>query len=215
MPILEIFCEAIENAIQTYEKEVQKIPVHRQNETQVLRQWLIECKQNKMDSVEFRIKMVDYVNKIPAGFLAFIPQFDSRLRKNLQIPLADTRFSEQQLSLKERTQDRAKHKEEIYSMNVRIDTLTQQLAEERAKDNIQKVNQLTKELELEKQKNSFLIIENRRLEKMVSDTNQQFTDLQKNYDELQIKYNDLLKEQESSSANQNAKSTNGYSPLFT
>ncbi len=219
MPILEDFCNALKAALSEYETEVQVIPVYRQETIRGLRTRLDGCLQNQMDSAELREEMVEYTKNIPAGFFAFIPLFDSRLRKKLQAVLNDNHFSEKQLSIKERTQDRASHKTELNTLKAQIDSLSEQLEKERAKDSVQMIDKLTATVTLQQQNIDLLTTRNKELLQSLTNTAEQYQNLQtnyetlsKNYDDLQIKYNALLEEK--SSANQNTKPT-GYSPVFT
>lgn len=200
MPILETFCQAIEQAIRAYETQVHPVPVHRQTEIQTLRTHLANAQHNHVDSMVLRAELIAYINALPAGRFAFIPLFDSRLRKQLQTVMTDARFSESALTLQERVQDRHTYTTQIDQMDTRITDLTQQLEEALAKDNVQKVNQLTGELAMEKQKNAFLTGENRRLEQSLDTTQTQLSQLQKNYSVLEAKYQALENEKSASTA---------------
>lgn len=94
MPILQTLCDAFVQAIDAYEAETaHHVPIHRQTEITALRRRLSDCQTQRMNALAFRQEMVDYVRHLSAGFFAFIPRFDSRLRKKLQAVLAQPCFS--------------------------------------------------------------------------------------------------------------------------
>lgn len=223
MPILNDFCDALKQAISKYEGEVQPVPLHRQQEIQTLRARIDQCLQDKIDSVEFREEMVEYTKNIPAGLFAFIPAFDSRLRKYLLAVLNQERFSEKKLASKERTEDRTFYRTEIDTLRIQITTLTDALAAERAKDNIQKINELMNTVRLQQQNIDLLATRNGELLQSLSKTvgdhqtlKTNYEILSKSYDDLKSKYENLLEERgKTPSDNQNAKPANNYpSSLF-
>jgi hypothetical protein len=216
MTIIEDFCTAFKEAISEYETEMAgKIHPERAKSIEKLREVLDESLREEKDSITFRREMVGYIKKMPVGALAFIPLFDSRLRRKLQRVLDRPCFSESELSIVERAEIRKENKEcklAIKSLTSQVSELVRLLAAERAKDNVEAVNALTVELAREKQNTAFLTKENAVLQqsmhKLASEcqtlkkTNETLSEgkakLQKEYEDLKVKYEALLQKTQGS-----------------
>lgn len=200
MPILQTLCDAFGRAIDAYEAEVApNVPINRQTEIATLRRRLIDCQtQPPINALVFRQEMVDYVRNLPAGFFAFIPKFDSRLRKKLQVVLAQPCFSEIQLMMGECADMQTNHQAQITALTERVNQLLEQINQECAKDNVQRVNALTKELAVERGNIAHLTERNTVLSASLQSTGEELDALRKKYDQLLVEHEALKKNQASS-----------------
>src|SRR5262249_41987585 len=156
-----------------------------------LRTRLDVCQKSDMNALVFRHEMVEYVNKLPRGFFWFIPSLENHFRKKLQGVLMEFRFNETQLMIQHCMDIQHVSQEQINSQKKQIDTLTQQVKEligelnkERAKDNVQAVNDLTRALGAEKQKVDYLTANNIVLKESLCTTEKSLHTLQEDHDAL-------------------------------
>lgn len=203
MPILNTFCDALNQAIIEYETEVGgNVPIKRQPIVNGLRQLIQSRQTEQVDSCRFRQEMVAYVAAMPVKHFLFV-SFESRLGKKLRSVLDKPDFSEVQLLIAEFTEMRACHKTEMDTVRGEVARLTKLLEDEQAKDNVKLVNKLSLELAREKKKSLFLNGENKELteknDSLIQENRTLLGEkirLQKKCEELELKYEALLQEKQ-------------------